>query len=307
MPGSRCVNGRIALNTWVTARTPRSNAACASAAVAFEWPSETTTPRAWRRSTRSSAPGKLGRERHRAGPARPRAGARAAPGRGRGDSEPGASRAGAGERNGPSRCTPRIRGPRARSRRGTARERGDEVGLLEVMKRRQVGRDARLEQRFAGRREPVGVRAEEVDAREAVHLQVDEPGNGDPATASVETDGCDDGRLDRDVPGRGGRRRAHASTPSLTARAPCGRRRRRPRAVAAPSRVDPGEQRHDRDLRVAAGRVERCVDLLAVGARGVRRRSAARGPGACRSSRRRRPSGCRTSCRGGPSRSSRSC
>ena len=60
MPGSRWVSGRIALKTCVTVRTPRSKAACASAAVAFEWPSETTIPRAWSASTSSSAPGSSG-------------------------------------------------------------------------------------------------------------------------------------------------------------------------------------------------------------------------------------------------------
>ena len=46
IPGSRCASGRIALKTCVTVRTPRSNAAFASSAVAFECPSETVTPRA---------------------------------------------------------------------------------------------------------------------------------------------------------------------------------------------------------------------------------------------------------------------
>ena len=70
MPGSRWVSGRIALKTCVTARTPRSKAALASAAVALLCPSETAIPRACRRSTSSSAPGSSGAERdepHRPG------------------------------------------------------------------------------------------------------------------------------------------------------------------------------------------------------------------------------------------------
>ena len=53
----------MALKTWVTARTPRSNAACASDAVAFVWPSETTTPLACKIDEVERA-GKLRRERH---------------------------------------------------------------------------------------------------------------------------------------------------------------------------------------------------------------------------------------------------
>ena len=60
IPGSRWASGRIALKTWVTVRTPRSNAAFASAAVALVCPSETVTPRACSRSISSSAPGSSG-------------------------------------------------------------------------------------------------------------------------------------------------------------------------------------------------------------------------------------------------------
>jgi len=65
---------------------------------------------------------------------------------------------------------------RARNGLGHGRESGGKVGFLCRDQRGEVGRDACLEQRLAGRGEPVGVRAEEVDAREAVHLQVDEAG-----------------------------------------------------------------------------------------------------------------------------------
>lgn len=59
--GSRAVEWRIALNRCVTVRTPRSNARCASAAVASVWPAETVTPRATSSSMSSNAPGKIGR------------------------------------------------------------------------------------------------------------------------------------------------------------------------------------------------------------------------------------------------------
>src|SRR6185503_8110711 len=48
---------------------------------------------------------------------------------------------------------------------------------------RQVRGDARLEQRLAATGVAVGVGAHEVDAAEAVHLEVDEAGDGDAAAA----------------------------------------------------------------------------------------------------------------------------
>ena len=62
MPGSRWLNGRIALNRCVTVRAPRSNAADASAAVASLWPHETVMPGVRRARRRAPA--------HRAAPAR---------------------------------------------------------------------------------------------------------------------------------------------------------------------------------------------------------------------------------------------
>ena len=62
-------------------------------------------------------------------------------------------------------------------------ERLDEIGLGRRDERRQVGGDAGLEQSVAGDGVAVGVRTEEVDTREAVHLQVDETGRRD-ATAT---------------------------------------------------------------------------------------------------------------------------
>ena len=51
----------MALKTWVTVRTPRSNAACASAAVALRVAErDDDAPAPCRRSTRSSAPGSSG-------------------------------------------------------------------------------------------------------------------------------------------------------------------------------------------------------------------------------------------------------
>ena len=71
--------------------------------------------------------------------------------------------------------------------------------------------------------------------------------------------------------------------------------------------VDPGEERDDRDLRVAVRGAQRLVDPLGRRAGRESARSAARGPRASRSPDRRRPSGSRRSCRSGSSRSSRSC
>src|SRR6185436_2499443 len=90
---------------------------------------------------------------------------------------------------------------RSRSACGNGRDRGNQVGLLGGDQRREVGRHAGLEERLAGGRESVGVRTEEVDAREPVHLQVDEAGHGDSATDAVEADGLDPAAVDRDVAG----------------------------------------------------------------------------------------------------------
>ena len=297
MPGSRCARGRIALKTWVTARTPRSNAACASAAVAFVWPSETTMPRAWRRSTRSSAPGSSGASV--TSRTRPAARSRS-------------SSAGSGSRRAARRCVPSRAAREERAlevdaedprpgepRSGTARDRGDEVGLLGGDQRRQVGRDAGLEQRLAGGRESVGVRAEEVDAREPVHLQVDEAGHGDPATVALEADGLRSGRRrSRRRPGRGGRRRAQprrrASRPERLSHDAAGAGRARSRAVAASiaaraaSRSRPSRRR----------RTRRAPPSTSVGRRSGGELDDPPDAGAelRRSSRRRRPSGSRTSC-----------
>ena len=74
MLGSRAVLGRIALNRCVTVRTPRSNARCASAAVASVWPAETVMPRPTSSSISSNAPGSSGASvtwRHRRGVQQP--------------------------------------------------------------------------------------------------------------------------------------------------------------------------------------------------------------------------------------------
>src|SRR5918996_2458903 len=65
-----------------------------------------------------------------------------------------------------------------RARRHLA-EGGEELLLGSGDERGQIGRDAGLEQRVAGTAVAVGVGLEEVDAGEAVDLQVDEPRNGD--------------------------------------------------------------------------------------------------------------------------------
>ena len=181
------------------------------------------TPRAWSRSIRSSAPGSSGASViSRTGPASSRRSSSAGSGSRRPPQAVGAESG--GERKGPSRCTPRIRGPRGRVRHGA--ERLDEVGLLGGDEGREVGGDARLEQRVAGRRVAVRVRAEEVDAGEAVHLEVDEAGHGDPLPPfALEPDAPRSGRpRSRRRPGRASRRRAPPRRRASRRRAPFGRR-----------------------------------------------------------------------------------
>ena len=103
-----------------------------------------------------------------------------------------------GERNGPSRCTPRIRGcpPSA----GTSRERGEQLLLGRGDQGGEVGGHARLEQRLAGAAVAVGVGVEEVDAAEAVDLEVDEAGHGEAAPVRPGEPAADDPAvLDLDV------------------------------------------------------------------------------------------------------------
>ena len=64
-------------------------------------------------------------------------------------------------------------------------ERCDEVLLGRGDQRRLEGGDAVLEQRLAGAPVPGRVGAREVDAAEAVHLQVDEARDRDPAAAAA--------------------------------------------------------------------------------------------------------------------------
>ena len=164
---------------------------------------------------------------------RRRAGARAAPGRGRGGAAAGCAPSRIGERNGPSRCAPSIRGPIGS--RGTSRERGDELLLGRRDQGRLEGRHAGLEQRLAGAAVARGVGRGEVDAAEAVHLQVDEARDRDAAPRRAVR-----ARRPRSGRRRSRRRRARArrrrprprrraSRSALQARART--RRRRPRAA----------------------------------------------------------------------------
>src|SRR6476646_9922146 len=66
--------------------------------------------------------------------------------------------------------------------------------------RRQKGGHARLEQGLAGDAVVGAARVEEVDAAEAVHLQVDEPGDGDPVADTGQPDAGHDPVLHLDVP-----------------------------------------------------------------------------------------------------------
>ena len=176
-PGSRCMNGRIALKRCVTPRAPRSNAAFACAAVASVCPSEIVTPRSTSRSISAPAPGSSGASViSRTSPAS-RSRSRSARSGSRRDDAPCAPRR-AGERNGPSRCTPRISRPGLAARDLT--QRAEQLVLRARDQRRQEGGHARLEQGVAGDAVVGAARVEEVDPAEAVHLQVDEPGDGDP-------------------------------------------------------------------------------------------------------------------------------
>ena len=155
----------------VTARAPRSKAAFACAAVASLCPSETTTPRSSSRSISSPAPGSSGRQRHQPHRARVEQALEErqigiAPGRGLVRPEPGRREERALEVH--------AEDPRARLVGRHFAHRCEHLLLGARDQRRQVRGDAALEQRRAGAPVPVGVRVEEVDAAEAVHLEVDE-------------------------------------------------------------------------------------------------------------------------------------
>ena len=64
---------------------------------------------------------------------------------------------------------------------GTFAERGEQILLGRRDEGGEVRGDACLQQRLARAAVAVGVGAEQVDAGETVHLQVDEAGRGDPA------------------------------------------------------------------------------------------------------------------------------
>ena len=179
--------------------------------------------------------------------------------------------------------------PRAGGVLGNGRDRGGEVGLLRGDQRGQIRRDAGLEERFAGGREPVGVRAQEVDPGEAVDLQVDEAGHRDPAADAVEADGLDPAAVDRDVARneptvdeRGLDAEPHASSALRTTPSASVSRSRAVAASASASSITiatfaspPDASRRPRPpARSLRWRARRC---------------GGRGPGASRSSRRRRP------------------
>ena len=91
------------------------------------------------------------------------------------------------------------------------------------------------------------------------------PGHGDAAAAArrARRPSTTAVRRPRRRPGRAARRRALPRRRASLRRAPSARRRPAPSSRArAVVGVDAGEQRDDRDLRVAAGGVERRVDLL---------------------------------------------
>ena len=172
MPGSRCRNGRIALKRWVTVRdaeVERRVRLLGGGVAVAERDGDAALEQA--RDQRVGA-GKLRRERHQ--PDRPaveqpveQRQVGIAPRRGVVRAEPARAR-GTGLRGGRRGCadSPPSVGTSASAASSLLLGRGDQG--------RQVGGDARLEQRLAGAAVAVGVGVEEVDAAEAVHLQVDE-------------------------------------------------------------------------------------------------------------------------------------
>ena len=187
-------------------------------------------------------------------------------------------------------------------------QRGDEIGLAGGDERRLERGHPGLEQRVGGLAVPVRIRAEEVDAREAVHLQVDEARDRDAAAAALEADRDDDAVLDLDV----ARLEPAVDEARLHAQPHCSSAFRTT-PLTPSSRcsrllgVDAGEQRDDRDLRVAAGGGERLVDLVRLGAGRLRDDAVDAGPELVV---RRDDVDHEVAvglARGGPSRSSRSC
>ena len=170
------------LNRWVTSRAPASAAASASSYVQREWPSATTTPRATSARTPREPGIGLGRERHEAHEAR------AARPDGRGSqststacSSSGGCAPGAPPRNGPSRCTPSMRGQPGvvrrrppRPRRGRCASSYRSSGAVTSVGRYEVTPASSW--RAPARRQPAGSAAPEVHVAEPVDLQVDEPG-----------------------------------------------------------------------------------------------------------------------------------
>ena len=206
----------------------------------------------------------------------------------------------------------RAEDPRAAAALGDLAERGDQPLLGRGDQGGQVGGDAGLEQRLAGARVAVGVRVEEVDAAEAVHLEVDEAGRGD-ARGRSRTGGRrrrSGRRRPRRRRGRARRRRARrgrrASRVLLARR---GRRRLRRASRARASR--PRRRRGARRSRPSRRRPRRRAPASTCSGRDAGRLRDDRPLPRARSfsfdRRRRRPSGSRRSCRAGSSRSSRPC
>ena len=204
-----------------------------------------------------------------------------------------------------------MRGPTGSA--GTSRSAAIRSSSGAVISVGWIGGDAAVEQRVSGRPVAGCVRGGEVDAAEAVHLQVDEAGHRDPAAALRREADRDDAPVrDLDVaaqrarPRRSPPRRRASSRRVLLEGPPddaAGRIEPRPRVRC----VEAGEQRDDRDLRRRRPTTRARRRPLPRRRRSRSRRRGERGCGASRCSRRRRPSGCRRSCRGAPSPRSRSC
>ena len=262
-PGRGASSGRIALNTWVTVRTPRSNAA---------WASVRGRVRCGRARRRRRARGARRRARaRRAAPARASSARTGPAARSRSSSANVGVAAVAGgwvpsraARGTALRGALRGRGARRRGRPASRASAATSSASLRGDERRQERGHAGLEQRIAGHPVAVGIRAEQVDAREAVHLQVDEPRRRRCRGRCRRR-----GRSRRRRRPRPRRRpaRARPSTRHASNAEPhwASAFRTTPSAAVEPASrlvgVDAREQRDDRDLRVATGGGERGVDL----------------------------------------------
>ena len=238
-PGSRAAGGRIALKRWVTVRTPRSNAACACAAVASEWPAATSDPARGQhvdqRAPRRGAPGAS--VTCATGPAARSRSSSAGSGSRRCSGGCAPSRSGC--RNGPSRCAPSNRGPaRRRPRRIARQRRAASSSSARRDHRRPVRGDAGGEHRLAGA-PPSRPRSRASGRRRAKPLtwRSTNPGAAIPLPRALEPDRGDRAVRDLDVAGNEGAADERGGDAEPHGREATGARERRPGGRAGSTRT----------------------------------------------------------------------